>query len=51
MASRNDITGDLMKSKPTNQEYRNNFDNIKWGVLDEEKVTEKQEEDKPNEEA
>lgn len=28
MVSRNDITGDAIKSKPANENYRNNFDAI-----------------------
>ena len=30
MATKNDITKDEIKSKPNNDGYRNNYDNISW---------------------
>jgi len=30
MTTRNEITGDKIKSKPNNDGYRNNYENINW---------------------
>ncbi len=30
MTTRNDITGDIIQTRPTTKKYRDNFDDIKW---------------------
>lgn len=32
MATKNDITGDLIKSKPASNQFDRNFDQIDWSV-------------------
>lgn len=35
MATKNDVTGDTLKSKVPTEQYRNGFDAIDWSVKDE----------------